>query len=240
MKKIVSALLLLAPVVTAADAAPSYIRPDNLGGYNVTYNYTDKPKNDWYMTFRAELGLLNFKNTYYSDDVGYNGYDKYSMEPVFGGSVAIGKKFGYWWRGEIEAGYTGNFKDSGEGLTFNFSAPYVLANAIYDFSSGLYLGGGVGVAVPMQSWDWDGFVVGPRRKTSLGAMGALMFGYAHKLDDNFVLDLRYRLAGFSGNKFAADYQIQNSAGAVIGQFEFENKIGLVLDNSLSVALRYEF
>lgn len=235
MKRLTAVFVLLGLTVSAASAAPSYIQRDGEGGYNVTYDYRDKEKTGWYATARAEISFLNWENKYWSDDVARSGSDDYSFEVVFGGSIAAGKKFGYFWRGEVELGYIGHFKDAGEGVEFTFQTPYGMVNALYDFSNGLYLGGGLGVAVPMTSLDWDGFVAGSRKETSVSPMAGLMVGYTHKLDDNFVLDFRYRLAGYNGTKHTSVYEINGGSS-----FEFENKIGLVLDNSVSIALRYEF
>ncbi|MDR0726907.1 MAG: hypothetical protein LBF37_02480 [Rickettsiales bacterium] len=237
MKKMTSALLLVGLTVSVAEAAPSHVRRDGANGYNVTYNYTDKEKNGWYGTIRAQLNFLNWKNTYYSDDVGYKGEDKYSFEPVFGGSLAVGKKFGYFWRGELELGYGGQFSDSGQGFEFKFSTPYALVNAYYDFNSGLYLGGGLGAAMPMQKLSWSGFKDGDLDKMGFSPMAGLMFGYTHKLDDSFVIDLRYRIAGWNGIK---DSGIFVEDVAPYAEHYLETKIGLVLENSVSVGLRYEF
>ncbi len=237
MRKITLAILLFGMTVAAADAAPSYIKRDNKGGYDVTYNYTDKPKNDWYATLRAEIGFLNFKAEYSTDLVDFSAEDKYSMEPVFAGSLSVGKKFGYHWRGDIELGYTGMFIDEGAGMEMNFSAPYAMVNAMYDFNNGLYLGAGVGAAFPILSMESDAFVPGDRSKTGISPMAALMLGYTHKLDDNFVLDLRYRLAGFNGTTLNRTMEDLDNPGET---FNFETKIGLVLDNSFSVGIRYEF
>ncbi|MDR1338252.1 MAG: hypothetical protein LBJ73_04475 [Rickettsiales bacterium] len=237
MNKIISALLLVGLTVSAATAAPRYVKRDGAQGYNVTYDYTDKEKSGWYASIHAQLSLLNFEYKYFSDDVGYWDSDKYSFEPVFGGSVSVGKKFGAFWRSEIEVGYTGVFTDEGEGFEFKFSTPYALINAYYDFSNGLYLGGGVGAAMPTTSLDWDGFITKNRTKTSFSPMAGLMVGYSHKLDDNFVLDARARVAGWNGTKQTRYFQDETP---LANTYYLESKIDLVLESSLSVGLRYEF
>ncbi len=239
MKKLVLTALLFCVATTAANALPSYLIKDGRGGYDVTYNYTDKPKNDWYMTFRAELSFLNWENKYSSDWPNVNvdfDHDKYSMEPVFGGSVSVGKKFGYHWRGEVEAGYNGMFTDGGAGFDFKFQTPYAIVNAIYDFTGGLYLGGGLGLALPIVEMNSDIFLtVDENSQMGISPMLGVMLGYTHKLDDNFVLDLRYRLAGFNGTKLTQHFEDLND-----DPYYFETKIGLVLENSFSVGIRYEF
>ncbi|MDR0741260.1 MAG: outer membrane beta-barrel protein [Rickettsiales bacterium] len=235
MNKITSALLLIGLTISAADAAPSYIRRAGAQGYKVTYDYTNKEKSGWYASVRAQLNLLNWKNIYYSDDVGRDGHDDYSFEPVFGGGVSAGKKFSHFWRAELEVGYTGQFTDSGQGFEFNFSTPYALLNAYYDFTNGLYLGAGAGAAMPLTTWNSDIFLSGNRTKAAFSPMAGLMLGYARELDDNFVLDLRYRIAGWNGSKHTR-YFTDNA----MNPHYFETKIDLVLENSFSVGLRYEF
>jgi len=238
MKQLVSGLILLGLTISVADARPGYVRPDEYGGYRVTYNYTDKQKTGWYATVRAEMNLLNWTNEY---DTNYGGAvsafskDKYSMETLFGGSIAIGQRFAYFWRGELEVGYTGNFRDADSNIEFNFRTPYALANLMYDFPSGLYLGGGVGLAFPTTTWDWDGFIPDRRLQSDVSLMAGPMIGFTHKLDDNFVLDFRYRLAGFLAGEQTRNFEDHSGSG-----YYFKNKMGLVLDNSLSIALRYEF
>jgi len=62
-----------------------------------------------------------------------------------------------------------------------------------------------------------------------------MLGYARKLDDNLVLDLRYRIAGFNGTTISRKFE-----DTLNNQYYLDTKVGLVLDNSFSVGLRYEF
>lgn len=238
MKKLVSLVVLLG-LTTAANAAPSYVQRDNRGGYNVTYDYTDKAKTGWYITGRAEVSFLNWKNKY-STDAGFAAVDQYksdeySFEPVFGGSLAGGYHFGYFWRGEVESGYIGYFNDKDSASEFTMSIPYLTANAYYDFLSGLYVGGGLGMAVPTMTIDSVFFDGSDRKKTSIVPMVALMFGYTQKLDDNLVLDIRYRLAGMTGMKQKFDFQTTDETN-----HWFQNKIDTILDNSISVGIRYEF
>jgi hypothetical protein len=241
MKKLAFAFAVLGITASFADAAPSYLTRDGQGGYRVTYDYKDKPKSNWYMSLRAELNFLSWKNKYSFTDAGDTFFDedKYSMKPIFGGNFAIGKKFGYNWRGEVELGYTGGFSDKDSGAEFSLSAPYALVNGMYDFSNGIYLGAGVGAAMPIVTMDYsDGvtsFVPGDRSKMSVSPMAGLMLGFSHKLDDNFVFDLRYRIAGFNG----ATIKRELEGGGLDGE-TYETKVGLVLDNSFSIGIRYEF
>ncbi len=238
MKKLVSIMALCA-VVTPAFSATKNARPSHLtrtanGGYDVTYNYTDKAKSGWYGAVRAELSFLNWKNKY-SSDVPLNeseDHDDYSFEPLFSADLAFGKRINYFWRAEVEAGYITEFSDEDEGYKFTMSVPYLMANGYYDFDNGLYLGAGVGVALPMTTLDSVAFTdAGNRDKTGVSPMLGLMAGYSYKLDDNLVLDLRYRIAGFYGTSQERELNTTHY---------LKNKIGLVLDNSISIGIRYEF
>ena len=66
-------------------------------------------------------------------------------------------------------------------------------------------------------------------------MAGIMLGYSYELDHNLVLDIRYRLAGL----FGADHRISmwDSDGA---PHWFQNDIDFILDNSISIGIRYEF
>lgn len=234
MKKIVSLAVLAALSVGVADAAPSYLKRNTDGSYNVTYNYTDKAKTGWYVGGRAELAFLNWENEYSTSDplaVVSEDSDKYSFETVFGGNFFVGRTFNYFWRGEVEAGLIGQFSDKDQGVEFKLTVPYVIANGYYDFTNGLYVGAGLGLAMPKTEFDWAVFASGNRSERNVSPMGALMLGWSHKLDDNLVVDLRYRLAGFVGP--------EHTRGFADG-VELTADVGFVLDNALSMGLRYEF
>ena len=242
MKRLVSMFVLTAMTTgmsVAAPAVPSHITRDGRGGYDVTYSYQDKAKNGWYATARAGISFLNWTNKYsFTDPAQSKQEEDFSFEPVFDGSISVGRHFSYFWRGELELGYMGQYSDSGDGLDFDLSAPYLMANGYYDFTNGLYLGAGLGLAMPITHIDGASayFVVtgGDRDKTSVSPMAGIMAGWTTKLDDNLVLDVRYRLAGFGGSKQKINYVNSDDS------FTAENKIGLILDNSISVGLRYEF
>ena len=149
MKKIVSLAVLAALGVSAADAAPSYLTRSKDGGYNVTYNYNDKAKTGWYVGGRASLSLMNWENESStnapdSEDL----KDESFTEGVFGGSLFAGHTFNYFWRAEVEAGLIGQYEEEELNTTFKLTVPYVMANGYYDFANGLYVGAGLGVAVP--------------------------------------------------------------------------------------------
>ncbi len=235
MKKILSICLASAMTFGAAHAAPGYLTRNNDGSYNVTYNYTDKAKSGWYLGGRASLSLLNWTNKYSSDDAGADASysnDEYSFEPVFGGALFAGHKFNYFWRAEVEAGMLGQFTDKDMGIEFKMTVPYVMLNGYYDFINGLYIGGGLGIAMPKTELDWAAFESGNRAERAISPMFGVMLGWTRKLDDNLVMDLRYRLAGFSGTEHTRTFELDGVA--------FTNDIGFVLDNSFSIGLRYEF
>ncbi len=239
MKRLVSLAVLLGLAMPAV-AAPSYLTRDNNGGYVVTYDYTDKAKTGWYVGARAELGFWNWENKYSADDDltgldnNYNS-DKYSFEPVFGGSIFGGTRFAYFWRAELEAGYLGYFKDKDAAAEFTMQIPYVMLNGYYDFTNGLYLGAGVGVAMPITTIDMIWADGSDRTEYGVAPMAGVMLGYSYELDDNLVLDLRYRLAGMTG----VDQKIDmfDTDGA---PHWFQNDIDFILDNSVSIGIRYEF
>jgi len=242
MKKLISFIALCAVATPAfADAKtprPSYLKHSGNGNYDVTYNYADKAKSGWYGSLRAELSFLNFKNEYYVE--GENTLsEKFDFEPVFAADLAFGKRLNYFWRAEVEAGYINEFSDSDEGYEVKLSVPYLMANGYYDFDNGLYVGAGAGIAVPKMELLDDAFVSGNNPKWSVSPMFGLMAGWSYKLDDNMVLDMRYRIAGFWGTSQERQWKSDVTPDE-LADLHFKNKIGLVLDNSVSIGIRYEF
>lgn len=238
--------LVVVPAGAASVAAPSHITRDARGGYDVTYSYKDKVKNNWYATARAELNLLNFKNKYSTSEgfIGDADYDEdnYSFEPVFGGSLALGYKIDYFWRAELEAGYLGYFSDDDKYVEFTMSQPYLMAAGYYDFTNGLYLGAGAGAALSRYEFkSSDLFTNFSKSKTTVSPMLGVMLGWTHKLDDNLVLDLRYRLAGMTGAKLSGmHFQTEDKKTGAVEDHMFKSKTDYVLDNSISLGIRYEF
>ena len=245
MKKLVSVVALLTIVSPAFAAAP---QPKALkktsGGYDVTYSYQDKAKSGWYGSVRAELSFLSWENKYTTDIPGVHdaGSDDFSFKPVFSADIAFGKYFDYFWRGEVEAGYITQFSDSDEGFEFKMSIPYLMANGYYDFANGFYLGAGLGLAMPRTELIDDAFKSGNNPKWGVSPIFGLMGGYALKLDDNLMLDLRYRFAGLWGNEQKREWATGTSLPGVgdISGRHLKNEIGFIMDNSISVGIRYEF
>ncbi|MBR5153868.1 MAG: hypothetical protein IKW57_03695 [Alphaproteobacteria bacterium] len=238
MKKIISLAVLAAVTATAVNAAPSHLVRNSNGGYTVNYDYYDKEKTGWYIGGRASLSLLNWKNEY--ETAAPNGFmleDESYTEVVFGANMFAGRRLNYFWRAEVEGGLIGQHEHDDVGTTFKITIPYVVANAYYDFANGFYAGAGLGVALPTVKWYGADFVGGEDKESSVSPMGALMFGYAHKLDYNLWLDLRYRLSMLSGPEHKRSFQYVEPP---YDEYDISNKVGLILDNSISVGLRYEF
>lgn len=246
MKNLVSGVAFAMVAVSGAYAASPYATRTNAysnlaQNYNRNYNISvAKPTNDsWYIGLRADFNLLNWTNKYVAqsdmpkrpDDVA----NEFSFEPVFGGSFLVGKNFDSW-RLDIEAGYIGYFEDRDNKTEFTLQIPYAMLNAYYDFDIGFYLGAGVGAAMPITTIDAPDFADGSDRKNyGFAPMISVMLGWSWNLDDNVALDLRYRLAGLMGSS----HKFYPWADANT-KYYMENKIDFILDNSISLGLRYEF
>lgn len=234
MKKIISFIAICA-ATTSAYAAPQLVRRSSNNAYRVTYDYTDKAKNGWYMTGRVGVSFLNFKNKYSESGVNI-GDDKYSFESVFDAGLAVGHRFGHFVRADIEAGYIGDFTDKDEGFEYTLSVPYLMANVYYDFLNGIYIGAGAGAALPTMQLDGSVFVDnGNRKEREFGGIGGISLGFAHKMDDNIILDLRYRLAGITGVKHKRSYVHED-----LTVHDVTVKTDFIMDNSISLGIRYEF
>lgn len=248
MKKIVSLAVLIGLTATVADAAPSYLTRNQDGGYKVTYDYTDKAEvGNWYIGGRLDLNIMNWENEYStSPEIGIGENKEEYTEALFGGNVFVGHTFNYFWRAELEAGIISEFDDADDGTSFKLTVPYLMANGYYDFANGFYVGAGLGVAVPKTELDDDAFKSGGRSKRRVSPMVGLMGGWSYHLDYNLLLDFRYRLAMLWGPEHMREYRdgayVEYGDGTSLDLtgVEFTNKIGLILDNSISVGLRYEF
>ena len=199
---------------------------------------------NWYVGGRVGLHLMSWKNKYKGSPSNYKfdndeNHDDYTFEPVFGGNIFAGYRFTPNWRGDVEFGYMTQFSDSDNGFTFKLQTPYITANAYYDFESGIYLGAGVGMAFPRGTLDWEYFEKDSASETKLSFMGALMAGYSYNLSESVALDFRYRLAGFTGPKWTRTVTPEGTA-RYNGLTALQTKVGFVIDNSLSLGLRYEF
>lgn len=239
MKKLASFCLVSIMAMSAASAADA---PVSRVGRRVMVReyqpYTVETAKGWYMGGRLALSFLNFTNdtTVSVAGVQESVADDYSFETLFGGSVFAGTDFQLydeWFRGEVEAGLIGRFDDATAGTELQLTVPYLMANGYYDFNNGLYVGAGLGIALPKIELDGPDFVDGDPKKTGVSPIFGAMFGWSYDLDARLTLDLRYRLAGFFGP------EINRSADGV-NYLEIQTDIGFVLENSLSMGLRYRF
>lgn len=243
MKKLASFCLASIMAMSAASAASEAVVQRSPVGRRVMVReyqpYSVESSKGWYMGGRLALSFLNFSNgaEVVVDDVSEDVSDDYSFETLFGGSVFAGTEFQIydeWFRGDIEGGLIGRFEDADGGTELKLTVPYLMANGYYDFNNGLYVGAGLGVALPKIELDGFDFVDGDSKKTGVSPIMGLMFGWTYDLDARITLDLRYRLAGFWGPEI--------ERGAMPGTDYYETKmdIGFVLENSLSMGLRYRF
>ena len=240
--------------VSTSDAAPeyvsessvveTYVEPEPL---RITSSRASNRAGKWYVGGRVGLHLLSWKNKYSGTPANFlfdksADHDDYSFEPVFGGNIFAGYRFTPNWRGDIEIGYLTQFSDSDNGFTFKLSTPYATANAYYDFDGGIYFGLGAGMAFPRATMDNEFFAPEYESETKLSVMGALMLGYSYNVSESVALDFRYRLAGFYGPKWVR-YMVSPNDFHDANDVELqslETKIGLIIDNSFSFGLRYEF
>lgn len=241
MNKILSVAVMgvmIAPF--CAFAAASQIQKTSDGGYNVTYDYADRERSNWYMTGRLGMSFFNWTNEYktnnlHDDVVSEFGEDEsFSFKPVFAGGLSVGRIFDYSWRAELEAGYIGEFSQADNYTEFKMSIPYATLNGYYDFDFGMYVGAGVGLALPMTEmndarWNWN-----DTKKTNFGFMGSAMLGYSVPLDENFTFDLRYRISAITGGSHNVTWSVEDK------DFYLKNKIGVIMDNSITLGLRYGF
>ena len=195
---------------------------------------------------RVGVDLLSWKNKYSAkpesaiDDMGAD-HDKYTFEPVFGGGVFAGLHINPAWRADLEIAYLGKFEDSDNDFSFKLSSQHLTLNAYYDFLNGFYVGAGLGGAFTKGELDWGWFVANSRTKTQTSLAGALMLGYSHYLNERIVFDLRYRLSGFNGPKWTRGVMqpdFHNESGSDLSEVGI--KTGFILDNAITVGLRFEF
>ena len=201
-----------------------------------------------YVGMNLDVNLLNWTNKYkaYPDEAVYNAafdHDDYRFKPLIGGHIVAGYRFNPGWRMDIEGGFTSEFEDSDNGISFKLLVPYAMANVYHDFTNGLYLGIGGGAAFPTISMEWEHFTSSNSSKTATSPMGAAMIGYAYYLSENLILDVRYRFAGFKGPKLTRGVQDWPPEGTVVETAPLESletSIGFMMDNSISIGLKYEF
>lgn len=198
-----------------------------------------------YVGMNLDVNLLNWRNEYTALPVAANeafNHDDYRFKPLIGGHIVAGYRFNPGWRMDVEGGFTSEFEDSDNGVSFKLSVPYVTANVYHDFMNGLYLGIGGGAAFPTISMEWEHFTANNSSKTATSLMGAAMLGYAYYLSENLILDVRYRFAGFKGPKLKRGVTgwLIKVGDQEVPLESLETKIGFMMDNSISIGLKYEF
>lgn len=245
MKKLASFCLASVMAMSAAYAAPAtemaVVQRSPVGRRVMVREYQPysvETAKGWYMGGRLALNMLNWTNEYSSnatDAVATESSEKFSFKTLFGGSVFAGTDFQLgeeWFRGEFEAGLIGRFADNGGGYDFALTIPYIIANGYYDFNDGLYLGAGLGLAVPKIELDSVLFTSDESSKHGVSPMLAMLFGWSYDLDSRITLDLRYRLSGIWGPEHTRNYISDGKYLTV--------DTGFILENSLSMGLRYRF
>ncbi len=221
MKKIMSVAVLAALIVPGVASAASVAAQPDVSSVN-----------PWYGAIRGEMSLLNWKNKYSSDVVDLDGRsESFSFEPVFGGSLAVGYVANADWRGEVEAGIIGQFTDSGYDADFKMTIPYLSVNVMHDFANNVYVGGGLGIAIPKAELSWSTFEADERAVTP---KFDLMAGFSHGLTERLNLDFRYRLSFMFGPDVKAE------GISYTGEHWLKTDVELILNNSFSVGLRYDF
>ncbi len=195
--------------------------------------------NEFYVTLRADVNGFTFDNTYATTDPAYaaaNGVvDSYSFGGAFGGSISAGTSVGERTRAELEFGTTGSFEDANDMANFSLSSTYLMLNGMYDYESGFYVGGGLGVAIVEAEMLSTLFVNdGTGSENTFSPVGALMAGYTFDIRDFGALDLRYRFSGFQGVDVTRTTQ---SSGV---RYPYEAEMSMVLNHSFSLGLKINF
>ncbi len=201
----------------------------------------EAPKNvrvsRWYMGLNGDLSFLTWKNKNSgTDELGnpISGEDKFNFKPLLGADLVVGYRFDKDWRVDGEIGYIGKFSEtetehyqgymSPVKTEFSLETYYIDANAYYNLKYGLYIGAGLGLAITDLSA--DDTQASAASTTNVSPMGAAMFGWTYVLDEKVDFDVRYRLALFDGGDLSI-------GGASVDT-------GLIMNNSLSVGVKYHF
>ena len=203
----------------------------------------DWPK--WYVGGNLFYNLALFEakhmtNGVFSSSVPY-AKDDFSASQ-FGGALYVGQKFNRNFRADVEAGWFLKYSEQSAGVEFSLDTPYALANVYYDMDlnpswGGFYFGAGLGVALPTSKLHGPGiFLPGGETKTNVSVMGALAVGWQIPVADSTFFDIKYRLSAYKGGDHTRQWQ--DNVYYVI--YDFTSSIGWVLNNTVSVGIRYEF
>ena len=220
-------------------------KPAEVRRANTFKNQDNEPEYDVYLAGNLAMNIWNWKNDYNSDYTGTDllfSQDEYSGENVFGGNVALGFYFSKNWRADVELGITKEFEDYDEAATYTLSMPYLMGNAYYDFNSGFYLGGGLGIVRSKISIDgllFQNSTSGAEYTDNLLKVG-VSAGYAFRVGNNMHIDLRYRLSGIQGPEVSRTFWWDQYNDGNYREFILKITSGLVLENAFSVGLRVSF
>ncbi len=210
-------------------------------------DYYKRPfQRDWYGALKYVHTFASFKSKHYLDGVycpgGQYCVDKYSFESMMGFTASVGRWYTKHWRIELEGGYTGEHSDAADDIEFAISAPYLTFNALYNTPEqrwgGFYVGPGLGIAFPMTRITGPStFLTGQETKRQFSPIAALHFGYQLPLGDRFALDIGYKFSTFMGTNHTRQVEDAYDPSTT---YDFTRKTGWVMNNSVSIGLRYYF
>ncbi len=211
-------------------------------------NQAEKTDNSWQdvgMYVAANLGanMWSWKNTYESNYAGVDlsqSQDKYSFENVWGASLALGMGFDENLRGDIELGITSKFEDSDDIAEYTLQSQYIMANVYRDFESGFYLGVGLGAAKVTAGLGGALFDSKKQEESITSIKVGLSAGYATKIADNMFVDFRYRLSGLKSAEISNSSFLWDDVEGDYVSYSLRIKSDLLVENALSVGLRFYF
>lgn len=221
---------------------------NDYSGNSQPYNFQRVQKSqpnevgDWYVAANFMMNLWSWENDYRSDYTGSDllfSKDTYSFESVTGFSFAFGKKFESGLRGDIEFGMSSTFTDADDVAQFSMNIMHLTANIYHDFESGIYLGAGIGVAKPTVKIEGLLFGGNSGENSAISPKVGAALGYAKQVADNTFIDVRYRLSVMKGIDLSQPFMWDQYTGEY-EQHILQIEAGLILENSVSVGLRYSF
>lgn len=200
---------------------------------------------DFYAAIKYLYTFANFSNKHYSDDkycVGSSCKDTYSFVSMSGFSASLGAWISEKWRLEVTGGMTGKYRDIADGYEYDLSAKFLELGALYNTTpkrwGGFYVGPVAGVAWVETFMDGAAFLDSDASAKTLSFTGGLNAGYQFLLNDNLVLDIGYKLWFMDAGDHSRKLQITDTGGTY--DVKFTNKTGWVMNNSLSIGIRYNF